>query len=880
MSDAMTRLNVALEGRYRIQHPLGEGGMATVYLADDLRHERKVALKVLKPELAAVVGAERFLAEIKTTANLQHPNILPLFDSGEADSFLFYVMPYVEGESLRERLERDRQLPVDEAVRMATDLSEALDHAHRRGVVHRDIKPANILIQDGRPVIADFGIALAVGSAGGARLTETGLSLGTPYYMSPEQATGDQAVGPASDIYALGCVLYELLVGEPPYVGPTAQAVLGRIIVGGPVSARERRPSIPFNVDGAIQKALERIPADRFVSASELSKALNDPGFRHGAVQADAAATRGPWKMVSALLFVVAVALGGMFLMGDGGQDPIPVLHVGLGLPEGEGLSYDSENRVAISPDGRLLAYVGMGQTGAAQLWVRDLSDLSSRPIRGTEGACCLAFSPDGQSLAYMTLARELRVTSLEGPPMAPLTGQISRDRYHWGDDGFIYFGGGIGLRRVPERGGEVEEISTPDRSVSETDHINAFLLPNGKGILYTVAYGSSEATATYVLDRETGERTRLLAGHSAIYSPTGHLLFVSPDEDLMAVPFDLGELAVEGNAFTVAQGIAGPLGSGDLALSGNGTLIYVAGEVGSERVVWTDRQGISGPIDADWIRDFENVSLSPDGGRLAVSIVDSEGYHLWLRSLPAGTPTRFTLEGTINIRPRWSPGGDEIVFVSDQGETPNNLQRKPIRGGTAQTYLDLDRSIWEAEWSPDQEYLVYRLGTPPTRDLFVKHVHPDSAGRTISASDEAEEVMPAVSPDGRWLAYQSSETGQDEIYVRPFPNIDDAKYPVSSGGGMEPRWNPAGGELFYRSLADELVSARVSTADGFEVLSRETLFSTSGYQRGDEYCCHPTYDVDGDGSRFLMIQRTGGPGEVVMIQNVFRMLRNLSAGN
>ena len=216
MSDAVSRLNAALEGRYRIERELGEGGMATVYLADDIKHERKVALKVLKPELAAVVGAERFLSEIKVTANLKHPHILPLFDSGEADGFLFYVMPYLEGESLRDRIDREKQLPVDEAVRIATAVANALDHAHRHKVIHRDIKPANILLQDGEPVVADFGIALAVGAAGSNRLTETGLSLGTPYYMSPEQATGDQPVGASTDTYALGSVLYEMLVGDPP----------------------------------------------------------------------------------------------------------------------------------------------------------------------------------------------------------------------------------------------------------------------------------------------------------------------------------------------------------------------------------------------------------------------------------------------------------------------------------------------------------------------------------------------------------------------------------------------------------------------------------------------------------------------------------------
>ena len=251
MSDPVARLNTALEGRYTIERELGEGGMATVYLADDLKHGRKVALKVLKPELAALVGAERFLAEIKVTANLQHPHILPLFDSGETDGFLFYVMPYVEGETLRDRIDRDKQLPVDEAVAVASKVAGALQHAHEHRVIHRDIKPANILIQGGEPVVSDFGIALAVGAAGGSRLTETGLSVGTPYYMSPEQATGDQQVGPSTDTYALGVVLYEMLTGDPPYMGSTAQAVLGQIIAGEAVSSTKKRASVPANVDAA-----------------------------------------------------------------------------------------------------------------------------------------------------------------------------------------------------------------------------------------------------------------------------------------------------------------------------------------------------------------------------------------------------------------------------------------------------------------------------------------------------------------------------------------------------------------------------------------------------------------------------------------------------
>ena len=403
MSDPVTRLNAALEGRYAIERELGEGGMATVYLADDIKHERKVALKVLKPELAAVVGAERFLAEIKTTANLTHPHILPLFDSGEADSFLFYVMPHIEGESLRERIDREKQLPVDEAVKIATDLAEALDYAHRHKIIHRDIKPANILIHEGRPLIADFGIALAVGVAGGGRLTETGLSVGTPHYMSPEQATGDQAVGVATDIYALGAVLYEMLIGEPPYTGSTAQAILGKIIQGKLASATEERASVPANVDAAIRKALEKLPADRFTGAQEFAGALADPGFRHGGEAGVGAATgRDQWTPVaiaaSALALVFAVSFGWSLLRP---QPPQPVSRQILSTEGWAGLDAPLGRHAAIAPDGSSMILPIGSSAADGQLALRMRGSTEITPIPGTDLGRDVVYSPDGQWIAY-----------------------------------------------------------------------------------------------------------------------------------------------------------------------------------------------------------------------------------------------------------------------------------------------------------------------------------------------------------------------------------------------------------------------------------------------------------------------------------------------
>src|SRR4051794_14208114 len=282
MPETQNRLQLALSDRYRIEREIGAGGMATVYLAQDIRHARRVALKVLRPELAAVIGAERFLAEIQLTANLQHPHILPLFDSGEADSFLFYVMPFVEGETLRDRLTREKQLAVPDALRIAEEVAAALDYAHRHGVVHRDIKPENILIHDGQALVADFGIALAASKAGGARMTETGMSLGTPHYMSPEQAMGEREITARSDVYALGCVLYEMLTGEPPFTGATAQAVVARVVTEAPRPLHAQRHTIPPHVEAAVLTALEKLPADRFASAADFAGALRNKGYSTG----------------------------------------------------------------------------------------------------------------------------------------------------------------------------------------------------------------------------------------------------------------------------------------------------------------------------------------------------------------------------------------------------------------------------------------------------------------------------------------------------------------------------------------------------------------------------------------------------------------------
>ena len=905
-TEILQRLNTALQGRYAVERELGEGGMATVFLADDLKHNRKVALKVLKPELAAVVGADRFLTEIETTANLQHPHILPLFDSGEADSFLFYVMPYVDGETLRDRLERERQLPVHEAVAIAVSLAGALDHAHRKGVIHRDIKPANILLQDGQPVIADFGIALAVGSAGGARLTETGLSVGTPYYMSPEQATGDQHVGPQSDIYALTCVLYEMLVGEPPFPGQTAQAVLGRIISGEYAPVTRHRASVPPNVDAAVRKGLEKISADRFATADEFSRALQDPGFRHGTVET-AVASAGPWKGVAIGTSVLSVIFLSLMLWAVTRDAPeVPVAWFGVQLPEGHDPARSYGANVAISPDGETIVYVGPSdQPGVPiQLWMRRRGALQPVPLNGTEYGYNPVFSPEGDRVAFHTSApNSIKVVALSGaPPLAVATEGIDVNSLSWGDDGYLYTdlpateGGGIG--RIPAAGGTgPERVTALDTASQEAFHAWQQVLPGSGKMLMTIGYnpqGNFNGYRIALSDLESGETKVIAAAVMARYSATGHLLYVTADGQLLAAELDPeeGEL---GAPVVIANGVAvGGLGSADFAIADDGTLVYMAGTLTSDlgRAVWVDRTGVVTPVDPNWQFDpgmpEAALVLSPDGARLAAKIATEAGEDIWVKELPDGPLSRLTFDDGVDRRPRWSADGTQIFYTSDRdGESASHydLWSQPADGtGTPEKILDLEGSILEARQTPDGSAYVLRLGglsgAVGVRDLVGLRV-----GETETfpvATESYDEKGVSLSPSGRWIAYESTETGRDEVYVRPFPDAQGGKWQVSTEGGFNPKWAHSEEELFFVDGNGNMVVASVETQPTFRVGQRRTLFSlTERFLNGQPN--YASWDVAPDDQRFIMLQIGGGDesevSELIVVQNFFRVLRERIGG-
>ena len=867
MSDMVERLNAALEGRYTIERELGEGGMATVYLADDIKHERKVALKVLKPELAAVVGAERFLAEIKTTANLQHPHILPLFDSGEADTFLFYVMPYVEGDTLKDRLAREGQLPVSDAVAIAKDIAEALQAAHEQGVIHRDIKPGNVLISRGKPLISDFGIALlAVGASGSNRLTETGLSLGTPYYMSPEQATGDQAVGASTDTYALGSVLYEMLVGDPPFAGSTAQAVLGKIIAGKSVSAMEERPSVPPNVDAAVRCALEKLPADRFARADDFANALSNPAFRHGEEAAvGLVVSGGRWKKAALALTASTVLFGAVATSLYIRPGPtLPVERFANPFAQSQRPTAFGESAFALSPDGSMLVY-HRREDSRNELWVRRWGDLEAFPVRGTNGGIHPAVSHDGTEIAFIVNG-EIRVVAVDGGPVRGVTPGTD---LHWGPDGDLYATTGGGIVRVPATGGAPEPV-TPDGYDLYT--VLHDVLPGEKGAIVWTVDGVVRA-----MDLATGEMALLTPGANPSYAESGHLVYLAEGGTLMAAPFDAGAIELLGPAVPVLEGVV------SYSLSDTGKLFYSKGDgrrlVGTTEFVWMTRTGQATVIDSGWTFDPGGInpgwSLSPDGKRLAYRQSVANNEDIWIKELPDGPNMRLTLDEEGNDSPRWSPDGERILYTSYQTVSSNALwSRRADGSGVEELVFDHTSFIVDGAWSPDEDWIVLRVFTLGNRDIVAFRPGVDSVAVPLLV-EEYDEKQPACSPDGRWLAYVSNETGSEEVFVRPFPDVDDGKFSVSTNGGIMPVWADDGRELFFVDDDRGLVAAQIDTDSGFQVTEREILFTVPGRFRTSP--SNILFDVSPDGQRFLMARNAGGRGtpiQTVLINNFFQVLK------
>jgi len=890
MSDMVDRLTAALAGRYTIQGELGQGGMATVYLAHDVKHDRNVALKVLRPELAAVIGAERFLAEIKTTANLQHPHILPLHDSGEADGTVFYVMPFIEGESLRERLERERQLPVEEATRIATEVASALDYAHRHGVVHRDIKPENILLHDGSALVADFGIALAVSRSDGAtRMTETGMSLGTPHYMAPEQAMGEREITPKADVYALGCVLYEMLTGEPPFTGPTAQAIVARVMTEAPRALTIQRHTIPSHIEAAVFRALEKLPADRFTSATQFADALADQTYGLAATAARAAASApvkpalarrsGPTVVLGGIA-IVAIALAGWgWLRARAALDrPTTWQYITLGDSAGLVTDYPA---MALSPDGSALVFKDDRQNGL--LWVKRRGQLDPTAIPGTERAQNPVFSPDGDWIAFAADGRLKKVRTTGGATVT-LADSIASPYggAAWLDDGtLVYVTPTLDkLLRVSAAGG-TSTVALYDSALSGGGIGQPVALPGARGVLFQYCSSGCVTMSIHVADLRTGTQKALLNDVTqAWYLPSGRLLYARRDGVAMAAPFDLDRLEVTGEAVPVLEDVAfDPFNAFSLLTwSESGSLVYVRGSSASNDnvVLRVSPDGTVVPIDTSWHGAFNSFALSPDGRRVAVGVGAGSSLNIWVKQLDRGPFTRLSF-GNQDRRPVWSPDGTRVAFIRDSVNTSAVFVRPVDGSGPDRLLARIGRLIQEVAWTPDGSWLVLRTDNTQAGagDLVGVRTDGDSTVVPLVASNFTE-LHPAISPDGRWLAYASNESGVNQVYVRPFPNSSDARWQVSNGGGSEPVWAPSGRELFFLDLEARVVAARVEPSNTFAVTSLSPLFDASAYTI-DAF--HTSYAITPDGRSFIFTaprraSNTEGGLRIVWVDNWFADLR------
>ncbi len=869
LSSVPDRLARALSARYLLERELGQGGMATIYLALDHRHERHVAVKVLRPELAAILGAKRFLAEIKTTASLQHPHILPLHDSGEADGFLYYVMPFVEGESLRARLLREKQLPVSDAVRIATEVAAALDYAHRHGVIHRDIKPDNILLHDGQALVADFGIALAVSRAGDSRMTETGLSLGTPQYMSPEQAMGDRDITARSDVYALGAVLYEMLTGEPPFTGPTAQAVVARTLKDPPPPIRSLRPTIPAAVESAVFTALQKLPADRYASAAEFGRAL--------AVERDAqvpepvpAGRRVPnWlarPAVGWLFGIVSLAFAGLLAWrgeaerGAGQR----VVRFGVDLPGSARLSPISPALV-FSPDGGTLAISG-GPNGENALYLLRLD--TGRPIQvpGTHDARPPAFSPDGRWLAFVQGSSLVKV-GIDGGTPIPLTPSAGLG-VAWIDDRTLIFNRKYneGLWRIPADGGTPERITTPDTSKGELGHWWPQLLPGGRVVLYTAYASSAEQSRIDVVNLKTGERKVLInGGVYGRYLADGRLVFFR-DGNILSVPFDVGRLKLTGEIVPILQHVAiGRLAAlPAFGVSGDGTLAWAADSeyTSPKRLLWVDAEGHETAALAE-PGTYSKVRLAPDGRRAAFTLEEPTA-DVWVADLITGIRTRITGGPGVERFPVWSPDGRRVFYQQEHGAF--DIYARGADAGDSAVMIATSRfDKYPGTVTPDGRALIAMEDSLYERIILLPL---ETGGRARELLPRpADQESPTLSPDGRWLAYASNESGRWQLMAAPFGGTGQSRQLTEAGITTTPvdrtwiRWADGGRELFYLSR-DSVMKLTFDPRTG-EAGPAALALRTSDHVE----------DIRRDGQRFLVTRpvQDSGPRRISFVLHWFR---------
>jgi len=889
---------------YVVVASVGAGGMGEVYRATDTSLGRDVALKILPaPFNADPERVARFRREARLLASLNHPNIAQIHGEVQANGAHAIVLEFVDGESLANRIARGA-MPLDEAIGIARQIADALEAAHEAGIIHRDLKPANVMLtRQGRVKVLDFGLAKLVEPTTAASevaetatltspamMTALGTLMGTAAYMAPEQARGLPA-DKRSDVWAFGCILFEMLTGRRAFGGTHVTDMLAAIVRAEPDWAQ--LSSAPVHIRALVCRCLQKPVAARLQCIGDARVAIDE--FRSGAAETT---TSGggrrwiPWLVVAGAL-TAAVAAGTLaWRVGPAQIAPAPVTRFTIALPSGRHLPPNNKPVLALSDDGTQLAFVAAGDVSPQQLYLRAMDHSDAVPLPDTEGAVVPFFSPDGQWLGFFANGK-LKKISTKGGSARVLADVANPQGASWTGHTIVFASDLSVLLQVPDDGGAPQAITR--FGSGEIAHAFPRFLPDGKSVLFAALTAS--APFSIVGQRlDSGDRRKLVAGQDGsmpAYVGSGHLIFAQGDK-LMATTIDGSRLTTASGAVPVVADVYSAAGMPQFAVSPSGTLAYAAATgpppPGGSRLVWVSRDASEAPLPAP-VRHYNQPRLSPDGRRIAVDIVAGEQMQVWLYDISGDSLSRFTFTG-VNRHPVWTQDGTRIAFMSDR-EGPQQVFWKRADGSGVEERLTQNSATQAGNvydipysFSPDGQVLTTsRIGPTTGADVWAVPVERASSAAAAPAQPQrvlhstAADAAPQLSPDGRWLAYASDESGRREIYVRAFPG-PGGTWQVSTDGGNEPLWNPNGRELFYRN-GDRMMSVDVNTAQGFASGKPRVLF-TGRYRTSSNWWARPNYDISADGQRFLMLRNVGGdsapPTDVAVVLNWAAELRRLVA--
>jgi Tol biopolymer transport system component len=893
-------------GSYELLAQIGAGGMGEVYKAHDTKLGRDVAIKIL-PEAFAhdPERLSRFQREAKMLASLNHPNIATIHELEQSNGTSYLVMELVSGETLAERVKREGPVPIEEALKIAVQIAEALEAAHEKGIIHRDLKPANVKVTpEGKVKVLDFGLAKAFAGEEFSNdpsnsptvsraATMQGVILGTAGYMSPEQARG-KAVDKRTDIWAFGCVLYELLTGKQTFQGEDITEILAAVVKSEP-DWTALPASISSSIRVLLQRCLRKDRRQRISDASdvriEIEDAIAAPKDA-GAMQA-APATRGwreriAWPVVAGVLALIAIAFTiGFVLRTPKPPQALPAVRLSAEIGVDASVFTTLGPALVLSPDGTRLAFVASGADQKRRLYVRSLDQLQATALSSTENARDPFFSPDGQWLGFFADGK-LKKMSVQGGAAVTL-GDVVDDRGgSWGEDGTIVFSkGGSALSKVSSAGGTPQPLTTLDQQAGEITHRWPQVLPGSKAVLFTGGIGANfEGAEIAVYSMASGQRKTVQRGSFyARYLPSGHVVYMH-EGTLFAVPFDLKRLEVTGQPAPILEDVVTNAAAGaQFSFSENGNLVYVAGRARDQNVSisWMDHEGKFTPL-REAPGGYYNPAFSPDGKRLALQINDGKRSDIWVYEWERDSLTHLTFGGEGNSYPVWTPDGQRIVYSSiEKGGAPNLWWIRTDGAGDAQRLAESKSQQYAGSWRPDGKVLAFNQFNPGTgNDIMTLPIEGDEKSGwkpgepkpfVNSAFDERE---PAFSPDGRWLAYMSTESGSFEVYIRPFPG-PGGKWQISTGGGGYPKWSRNGKEVFYRTQDNKIMAVTYTASGNSFSADKPQLWSPGQFtDRGFGFS---NFDLHPDGKRFAVLKAPGAEqaaavNKVNFIFNFFDELR------